>query len=422
MKIAFHPHTNYNITIMQYKGQTMNKKRILLVLSAFLMLISFPATALATERYQILKIGDEDSYVSDLQTQLSALGYFDHNVTGYFGTVTQQAVIDYQSEHDLVVDGKAGPNTLASIMGGDYEIPPDRFVVGDETQGTYYPGDKGQAVSDIQQKLQALEYYDYSSITGYYGPITTESVERFQRTNDLTVDGISGPETLALLDSDDAKYFCIYPGDRGSDVEDLQSRLCDLGYYTYGAITGYFGTITEYALKEFQAQHNLYVDAKAGKNTRALLYSDDAQRWDGTVRAGGGDENPPPEQTNVEKMLIFANEQLDKPYVYSTEGPATFDCSGFVYYVLKYMGVSTPRYSASGFSNVDSWGLISGQSSLAPGDLLFFKSDSSTRIGHTGIYIGDNTFIHASSSGGCVKISTMTGYYDRNFVQGRRVF
>ena len=423
MKIAFITYTIYNITIMQYKGQIMNKKRILLILATILMMISFPATALATERYQILKIGDEDNYVSDLQTQLQTLGYFDHTVTGYFGTVTQQAVIDYQSEHGLVVDGKAGPNTLSSIMGDDYEISPDRFVEGDETQGTYYPGDKGQAVSDIQEKLQTLEYYNYSSITGYYGPITTESVERFQRTNELTVDGIAGPETLALLDSGDAKYFCIYPGDRGSDVEDLQSRLRELGYYTYDAITGYFGTMTEHALKEFQAQHSLYIDAKAGKNTRALLYSDNAQNWDGTNRTGDSDENPPPaERTDVEKMLAFANEQLGKPYVYSTEGPATFDCSGFVYYVLKYMGVSTPRYSASGFSNVDNWDLISGQSSLEPGDLLFFKSDSSTRISHTGIYIGGDTFIHASSSGGCVKISTMTSYYDRNFVQGRRVF
>ena len=400
----------------------MHRKRVLLILLAAVMLIWLPSTALATERYQILKIGDEDSYVSDLQEQLKTLGYFDHKVTGYFGTVTQQAVIDYQSEHDLVVDGKAGPNTLASIMGDDYEISADRFVEGDETQGTYYPGDKGNAVSDIQKKLQELEYYDYSSITGYFGPITVAAVERFQRTNGLTVDGIAGTETVELLNSDDAKYFCIYPGDRGSDVETLQSRLRELGYYTYDAITGYFGTVTEHALKEFQAQHSLSIDAKAGKKTRALLYSDDAQSWDSTSRIGDNDEDKPAEKTSVEKMLAFANDQLGKPYVYSTEGPATFDCSGFVYYVLKYMGISTSRYSASGFSNIDAWDIVSSQSGLEPGDLLFFKSDSSTRIGHTGIYIGDGTFIHASSSGGCVKISTMSDYYDRNFLLGRRVF
>lgn len=402
----------------------MRKNRTLLAILSLLILLTVPVTAFATERYEILKIGDEDIYVTDLQTQLLDLGYFDHKVTGYFGTVTQQAVIDYQEDHGLVVDGKAGPNTLGSIMGDDYHIPSDRFVEGDETADTYYPGDKGDAVSQLQEKLQTLEYYDYSSITGYYGPITKEAVTRFQRTNDLTIDGIAGPETLTLLDSDDAKYFCIYPGDRGNDVETLQARLSSLGYYTYNSITGYFGTITEQALKEFQAQHDLTVDGKAGQNTRALLFSRDAQPWDGTDRIRGNNDPPPetPEPSQTEKMLAFAMLQLGKPYVYSTEGPATFDCSGFVYYVLKYMGVSTRRYSASGFSQVESWPRVSSIDALEPGDLLFFRSDSSSRIGHTGIYTGDGEFIHASSSGGCVKISTMTGYYDRNFVLGRRVF
>jgi peptidoglycan hydrolase-like protein with peptidoglycan-binding domain len=400
----------------------MKKGRNILGLLVVTILLFVPMSALATERYEILMIGDEDSFVNDLQTQLKTLGYFDHKVTGYFGTVTQQAVIDYQEDHDLVVDGKAGPNTLESIMGADYRISSDRFVKGNETSDTYYPGDKGDAVSQLQQMLKDLEYYDYSSITGYYGPITKDAVQRFQRTNDLVVDGIAGPETLALLDSENAKYFCIYPGDKGSDVKDLQTRLCALGYYTYDSITGYFGTVTEHALKEFQAQHDLSVDAKAGKNTRALLYSDAAAAWDGTDRISGTSDASAPKPSSEEKMLSFAQQQLGKSYVYSTEGPATFDCSGFVYYVLKYMGISTSRCSASGFSDMESWEKISSTDNLKPGDLLFFKSDSSSRIGHTGIYIGNGEFIHASSSGGCVKISDMSGYYDRNFVLGRRVF
>ncbi len=400
----------------------MKKKRHILGLLVILVLLCIPTSAFATERYEILKIGDEDSFVADLQTQLKSLGYFDHKVTGYFGTVTQQAVIDYQEDNDLIVDGKAGPKTLTSIMGKDYHISSDRFVKGNEKSDTYYPGDKGEAVSQLQKKLEALEYYEYSSITGYYGPITQEAIQRFQRTNDLTVDGIAGPETLALLDSEDAKYFCIYPGDKGSDVKSLQTRLSELGYYAYDSITGYFGTVTEHALKEFQAQHELSVDARAGKNTRALLYSDDAAPWDGTDRVSGSSDATEETQTSEEKMLSFAQQQLDKSYVYSTEGPTTFDCSGFVYYVLKYMGVSTSRNSASGFSEVESWKKIKTIDDLEPGDLVFFKSDSSSRIGHTGIYIGDDDFIHASSSGGCVKISSMTEYYNRNFVFGRRVF
>lgn len=400
----------------------MIKRWGLFLLSIILVFSAFPISALATERYEILKIGDKDKSVQELQDKLKELEFFSGKSTGYFGTVTQQAVIDYQEENSLIVDGKAGPDTLTSIMGDAYKISSDRLVEGEISTDKYYPGDKGDVVSKLQERLKKLEYYDYASITGYYGPVTEQSVKRFQRTNDLTVDGVAGPVTIKLLNSDNAKYFCIYPGDRGSDVEALQSRLGDLGYYIYDKNTGYFGAITTHALKEFQAQNSLTIDGKAGKNTRSILFSDSAPKWDGEDRIKADDESPPTSVSSTEKMLSFANEQLGKKYVYSTEGPSTFDCSGFVYYVLKYMGVSTTRYSAGGFSGVDSWKQISEQASLVPGDLLFFKSDNSSRIGHTGIFIGNGDFIHASTSGGCVKVSSMTSYYDRNFVLARRLF
>jgi len=228
-------------------------KRSVFIVTLILILGMFPLSAFATERYEIIKIGDDDSYVVRLQDKLKELGYFDGKSTGYFGTVTQQAVIDYQGKHGLVVDGKAGPNTLTAIMGEDYTISNDRFVADDNVKAdTFYPGDKGDEISKIQQQLKELEYYDYSKITGYYGPVTKTAVERFQRTNDLTQDGVAGPITLALLYSEEAKFFCIYPGDRGADVKNMQTRLQELGYYTYEHITGYFGSITETALKQFQ--------------------------------------------------------------------------------------------------------------------------------------------------------------------------
>ena len=401
-------------------------RRAVFFITLVLILCIFPLSSLAAERYEIIKLGDEDAYVKELQDKLKELGYFKATSTGYFGTITQQAVIDYQRDKGLVVDGKAGPQTLSLLMGDGYSIPSDRFVADDDVVvGTYYPGDKGEEISKLQQALKDLEYYDYSSITGYYGPITATAIERFQRTNGLTQDGVAQLETTTLLYSGNAKYFCLYPGDRGADVETLQVRLKELGYYTYDTITGYFGTLTTSALKEFQKQNGLTADGKAGKSTRALLYSNNAKANDASQQSAPANEDNATDQASqssaTEKMLAFANEQLGKKYVFSTEGPNTFDCSGFVYYVLKYVGVSTSRYSSSGFSKVENW-LAIDRAALQPGDLLFFKSDSSSSISHTGIYIGDNTFINASSSGGCVKISSMSGYYDRNFVLARRVF
>ena len=385
-------------------------------------LFAIPSTAFAAERYQILMIGDQDEYVTALQEKLIDMSLMNGKATGYFGTVTQQAVIDYQTQEGLTVDGKAGPQTLSALMGNNFSIPANRLVSGEQDMDAYYPGDKGSAIAALQTQLKALEYYEYGTITGYYGPVTEQAIERFQRTNGLTVDGIAGPETVALLESGHARYYCIYPGDRGADVEALQKRLQELGYYTFESITGYFGTVTEHALKEFQAQCGLSIDAKAGKNTRSALYSESAPAWDGTDRVAGGSSSSAGAVSQVDRMLDFAMDQIDKKYVYSTEGPTTFDCSGFAYYVLKYMGASSARCSASGFSSMGSWVKISSQTSLMPGDLLFFKSDSSSSISHMGIYLGSGQFIHASASGGCVKISTMTDYYSRNFMLARRVF
>ena len=398
----------------------MSKRLLTILILWAIILTVYPIDVFAVQRYEILKIGDEDEYVTALQKKLLEIGYFHGNVTGYFGTVTQQALMDYQNEHGLTVDGKAGHETLTSLMGSDFTLPANRFG-SDDKPDSYCLRDKGDIIRDIQQKLMDLEYYDYSNITGYFGPVTERAIRRFQRTNGLCTDGIAGPKTLSLLFSGNAKSFCIYPGDRGADVKALQQRLYKLGYYTYDKITGYFGTATEHALKEFQAQNGLAVDAKAGKNTRALLYSSDAPEWDCIDRVSGNNADSVT-VSPVDKMLEFSGRQLGKEYAYSTEGPSTFDSSGLVYYVLKYIGISTSRLSASGFSEVDSWIKIDYLSSLQPGDLLFFKSDSSSRISHTGIYIGNGEFISASSSDRCVKVSTMTGYYDRNFALARRVF
>mgnify|MGYP003794661771 FL=1 len=65
-------------------------------------------------------------------------------------------------------------------------------------------------------------------------------------------------------------------------------------------------------------------------------------------------------------------------------------------------------------------------SSLKAGDLVFFAGQSgSSAITHVGIYIGNNQFIHASSSGSNGKrvvISELSGYYLRTYKTARRIF
>ena len=127
---------------------------------------------------------------------------------------------------------------------------------------------------------------------------------------------------------------------------------------------------------------------------------------------------------SADGLVSVASAMLGKPYSWSEESPSKgFDCSGLVYFSLRTCGVSTSRYSASGFSSYSGWTEITSIDDLQKGDLLFFKNDTSTRVSHTGIYCGGGKFVHASSSAGKVITSYIsTSYWTRNFVNARRVF
>jgi len=118
-------------------------------------------------------------------------------------------------------------------------------------------------------------------------------------------------------------------------------------------------------------------------------------------------------------IINLAIAQMGKRYRWAATGPDTFDCSGFTTFVYKKNGISLPRTSTAQ-SEV---GEKVTYSNLKKGDLIFFRSKNSSRISHTGIYLGNNLFIHASSAKKEVVQSKLdSGYYKENFQWGRRFF
>ena len=139
----------------------------------------------------------------------------------------------------------------------------------------------------------------------------------------------------------------------------------------------------------------------------------------GNGSSGGGSSS-----STVDKVIALAKAQSGKPYIYGTNGPNSFDCSGFTYYVFRNAaGITLKRTSESqGYDS--SYTKISSISSLKVGDLVFFNTNSNDAdlCDHVGIYLGSNNFIHASSAGGKVITSNLSsGYYNRTFSWGRRV-
>ncbi len=400
----------------------MRKKMLGYIAAGIAFFMTIPQAAFAASNTEILSQGDTSQNVVDLQQALMQKGYFEYEITGYFGPETQTAVIEYQEDNGLVADGQVGPETSDLIFGDDYTV---LFASLTDSEGTFSSlslGDTGDNVVLLQERLLALEYYDYDTVTGYFGPITEEAVKKFQNCAGLESSGIADLDTLNALFSDSASPYTMSSGDSGSGVQKLQIRLADLGYFSADA-TGYYGSITTYAVQEFQKQNGLTVDGRAGSETRAVLYSDDAIPYE------GGEDIPLSESTVTQSnseiisdALSLAYSLLGKDYIYGACGPNSFDSSGFIYYILKNSGLAINPMSPSAFSDISAWQTIPDIENLQIGDLVFFNSETGSYINHIGIYVGGGSFIHASQTDGSVVRSSMTnGYYNENFAFAKRI-
>lgn len=139
------------------------------------------------------------------------------------------------------------------------------------------PGTEAIVVADLQTRLMELDYMDEDEPGDVFEETTKLAVEHFQAQHELPVTGTVDQQTYDLLMSDQAKYYTITIGAEDTDVNELQLRLYELGYLAKDKTTGYFGTDTEAAVMKLQKLNGLSEDGKVGKDTREMLYSEDAK-------------------------------------------------------------------------------------------------------------------------------------------------
>lgn len=119
-----------------------------------------------------------------------------------------------------------------------------------------------------------------------------------------------------------------------------------------------------------------------------------------------------------DQIVAYAKQFLGVPYVYGGNGPNCFDCSGFTKYVYAHFGVTLNRTATDQLAN----GTSVSKSQLQPGDLVFFRANTTKPVSHVGIYIGNGQFIHASTNTYSVQIDRLdTGYYAGVYVYGRHI-
>ncbi|MHC5766169.1 MAG: peptidoglycan-binding domain-containing protein [Nostoc sp.] len=261
----------------------------------------------AVSSVMALEKGDQGPSVRNLQQKLKTAGFYQASVTQVYDVSTQEAVRRFQKAAGLPVDGIVGASTLQKLESWQAKKPTTTATQAKKTTAVsaqakkpsptssassatskrrnpnyLAKGDEGEDVRALQERLRVAGFY-YGNATGIFGPITEESVKRFQDSYKLSVDGIAGPATLSKLpgtgigDGEEAPKKAVNRdklrvGDRGEPVRIVQEQLIQAGYLE-GEPNGYYGPYTADAVRRFQAANFLKASGVAGPTTRAKLYS-----------------------------------------------------------------------------------------------------------------------------------------------------
>lgn len=119
------------------------------------------------------------------------------------------------------------------------------------------------------------------------------------------------------------------------------------------------------------------------------------------------------------RAVDLVRSRIGAPYVWGTEGPEAFDCSGLVLWVYEQLDPQVPRTAQQQFE----WAVSIEPSQLQPGDLVFYEDTypSPDRITHVGIYVGNGTMVMATNAGDFVReVPLSDPYWSAHFAGAGR--
>ena len=247
-------------------------------------------TGLTADTVVEIRSGTRGLPVTRLQERLVALGYYSIMPDGIYNSDDIAALRQFQKVNGLTVTGIADLGTQ-QVLYSAYALTlgaeaPDPGAIPTPAPSLLKMGMRGEGVQAMQARLIVLGYLT-GNADGIFGTQTARALSNFQRSNNLSADGIAGEQTLTTLYGAAAigNAPAVTPtpdpatpggsmklGATGSEVTALQQRLIALGYLT-GAADGIYGPRTFLALQSFQQKNSLEMDGIAGKLTLAKLNS-----------------------------------------------------------------------------------------------------------------------------------------------------
>ena len=217
----------------------------------------------------------------------------------------------------------------------------------------------------------------------------------------------------------------------GTSYSELTKAKCNEKAYILGINNGWYRVIFEdtvgYIRSDYLELTEVPYENKSSSNTPKFFRGGKSTGTDvnaGTLNgssstssgnSSSGSSNSGSATGN--KIVATAKQYLGVPYKWGGTDPSGFDCSGFVYYVLRCNGINVSRTQAPMYSE----GTPVSKANLQPGDLVFFQNTYKAGLSHVGIYVGDGQFIHAPSSGRVVSYADLNSdYYTAHYYGAAR--
>ncbi|MCI9272350.1 MAG: hypothetical protein HFE39_00115 [Clostridiales bacterium] len=218
----------------------------------------------------VLKVGTTSSEVLKMKTRLTELGYYDAELTTYFGKYTGEKLKLFQEDAGLQVTGIADKKTLDALYASDAPKYEPVFTV----------GSADDEILKLEARLKELSYF-YDEPTTYYNNDTALAVSDFQAAAGLEVTGQSDGDMRKALYEKDApvnpEAGTMKRGIVGPCVTELRNRLIELRYM-FDEATDTFDEATEIAVKAYQTASGLKATGKLSKEEVKALFEDSATK------------------------------------------------------------------------------------------------------------------------------------------------
>lgn len=287
--------------------------------------------------------------------------------------------------------------------------------------------------------LDQMNEWTYISIKNIVGWVRTDLISEVgaNASQDNIKDEQKEEDKLENLKTAYIKYKEVNLREKASATSEVLKKLklndeikiikdVDTVWYKIkvGDTTGYISKeLVSFSKQNESTTSRSGADTKREEEIKDIEKNTTSQKTDTNESKNSEKKDKDSEHTKItgEQIVEYAKKYLGYKYVYGGSSPKTgFDCSGFTSYVYKNFGYSLSRSSTGQANN----GTKVSKENLQPGDILIFKNQLLTKIGHVGIYIGNNKMIHASEPGvGVVitEIDSKSHKYPQRFVMGRRI-